>query len=440
MIRRRRQAIPPAAQSLRKSMSAPTTAAAARAAPEPSFVEFVVLIALMMALGSMSIDNLLPAFEPISLDYGLGETNEVQLILTVYMVGFAIMQIFYGPISDVVGRRPTLMIGLVIFAIGSFVALFASSFEVLLIARAIQGMGAAATRILSVAIVRDRFHGREMARVMSIVMMIFLIVPVIAPSIGGFFLLFGGWHLIFVSMLAMALILAVWFGRRMPETLHPEYRMPFSFARIAAGARRCVVERVTFGYATAMALMYGALMGYINSSQQIFETDVYGLGPLFPIAFGVIAAVMGVAAFTNSRLVRRLGMRRLSHAGICGYLVFALALVAMAVAYDGKPPLILFTVALAGCQFLFSLAMPNFNTMAMEPLGDIAGTASSVIGAYTTLGGALIGLLISQSFNGTVLPLSLGFLVMGVLALGFVLWTEKGRLFRPHSPDPLPAK
>jgi MFS transporter, DHA1 family, multidrug resistance protein len=420
-------------------MSAPTSAPATRGAPSPSFLEFVILIAFMMALGSMSIDNLLPAFDPIAKDFALPNANEVQLVLTVYMIGFAIMQIFYGPISDVVGRRPTLMIGLVIFAAGSFLALFAPSFEILLLARAIQGMGAAATRILSVAIVRDRFNGREMARVMSIVMMIFLIVPVFAPSIGSFFLLFGSWHWIFASMLGMALILAIWFGRRMPETLHPEYRLPFSFARIGAGAARCVTQRATFGYATAMALMYGALMGYIGSSQQIFETDVYGLGPLFPIAFGSIAAIMGIAAFTNSKLVRRFGMRRLSHIGICGYVLFAIVLLALAYAYDGKPPLLLFGGALAGCQFLFSLAMPNFNTMAMEPLGDVAGTASSVIGAYTTLGGALIGLAISQSFDGTVMPVSIGFLVIGVLALTAVLWTEKGRLFRPHHPDPLPG-
>jgi DHA1 family bicyclomycin/chloramphenicol resistance-like MFS transporter len=421
-------------------MSILTAGSAERAAPSPSFFEFVLMIAFMMALGSMSIDNLLPAFDPIAADYSLSSVNEVQLILTVYMVGFGVMQLFYGPISDVIGRRPTLMIGLVIFAIGSFIALFAPTFEVLLFARAIQGMGAAATRILSVAIVRDRFHGREMARVMSIVMMIFLIVPVFAPSIGSFFLLFGSWHVIFVSMLVMALTLAVWFGRRMPETLHPEYRMPFSLKRIAAGAARCITLRATFGYATAMALMYGALMGYIASSQQIFETDVYGLGPLFPVVFGSVAAVMGVASYTNSKLVRRLGMRRLSHAGVCGYVVFAVALVALAIAFDGKPPLLLFILALAGCQFLFSLAMPNFNTMAMEPLGDVAGTASSVIGAYTTLGGSLIGLAISQSFNGSVLPLSIGFLVMGLLAFALVLWTEKGRLFRPHSPDPLPVK
>lgn len=421
-------------------MSVTSAASATRAAPEPSFLEFVLLIAFMMALGSMSIDNLLPAFGPIAADYSLPSANEVQLILTVYMIGFAVMQLFYGPVSDVVGRRPTLMIGLVVFAIGSFIALFTTSFEMLLVARLIQGMGAAATRILSVAIVRDRFQGRDMARVMSITMMVFIIVPIFAPSIGSFFLLFGSWHMIFVSMLVLALVLAVWFGRRMPETLHPEYRKPFSWARLGAGAKRCVSERTTLGYSTAMALMFGALMGYLGSTQQIFETEVYGLGSIFPVVFGSIAAVMGVASFVNSKLVRRLGMRRLSHAGVVGYVIFAAAMVALALAYGGKPPFLLFAATLAGCQFLFSLTMPNFNTMAMEPLGDIAGTASSMIGFYTTIVGTLVGMAISQSFNGTVLPLALGFLCVGILGLAVVLWTEKGRLFQPHHPDPLPAR
>lgn len=419
-------------------MSLLTAARTARVAPSPSFLEFVGIIAFMMALGSMSIDNLLPAFAPIAADYKLPSVNEAQLILTVYMIGFATMQLFYGPISDVIGRRPTLMIGLVVFAVGTVIAIFAPSFTILLIARAVQGMGAAATRILSVAIVRDRFHGREMARVMSITMMIFIVVPVVAPSVGGFFLLFGSWHLIFVSMLVLVAMLAIWFWRRMPETLHPEYRKPFSFARVGAGMKRCVSERVTLGYATGMALMYGSLMGYLGSAPQIFETEVYALGGMFPLVFGVIATLMGVASYVNSRMVRQLGMRRISHVGVCGFVVFAAAMVVLAVAFHGKPPILLFSIVLSGCLFLFSLTMPNFNTMAMEPLGDIAGTASSVIGAYTTLAGALIGMLISQSFNGTVLPLAIGYLSIGVLGLAVALWTEKGRLFRPHNPDPLP--
>ncbi|SHF22916.1 MFS transporter, DHA1 family, bicyclomycin/chloramphenicol resistance protein [Kaistia soli DSM 19436] len=420
-------------------MSAISTVPASRAVSEPSFFEFVLIIAFMMALGSMSIDNLLPAFDPIRADYGLASTNEVQLILTVYMIGFAIMQLFYGPISDIIGRRPTLMIGLVIFAIGSFIALFSTSFEMLLAARMIQGMGAAATRILSVAIVRDRFQGREMARVMSLTMMVFIIVPIFAPSIGSLFLLFGTWHTIFVSMLVLAVLLALWFGRRMPETLHPEYRMPFSVKRITDGARRCLSQRTTVGYATAMGLMFGALMGYLGSTQQIFETEVYGLGPIFPVVFGSLAAVMGIASFINARLVRRLGMRRLSHFGICGYVLFSAAMVAVALIYGGKPPLMVFAVTLAGCQFLFSLTMPNFNTMAMEPLGDIAGTASSLIGFYTTILGTLVGLAISQSFDGSVLPLAIGFLAAGICAFVTVVVTERGKLFQPHHADPLPS-
>ena len=424
---------------MRLPMSFLATASATREAPSPSFLEFVLLVAIVMALGSMSIDNLLPAFSLISSDYALSHENEVQLVLTVYMVGFALMQLVYGPISDNVGRRPTLMIGLGIYAVGSLIALFAPSFEVLLVARFVQGLGAAATRVLAVAIVRDRYHGRDMARVMSITMMVFIIVPVFAPAIGSFFLLFGSWHAIFASMLALALLIAVWFGRRMPETLHPQYRMPFSLPRIAAGAKRCVTDRATFGYATAMGLMMGALIGYIGSTQQVFETDVYAFGAMFPVVFGALAAGMGVASFVNSRLVRKLGMRRLSHTGVVGYAVSAALMVAVSLAFDGRPPFVLFIVPLAACQFLFSLTMPNFNTMAMEAQGDIAGTASSVIGAYTTIAGALLGMLVSQSFDGTVTPMALGFLLLGIAALAVVLWTEKGRLFRPHNPDPLPG-
>ncbi|MCX5516956.1 multidrug effflux MFS transporter [Kaistia defluvii] len=417
-------------------MSVLSVGASEHPAREPSFAEFVVIIAFMMALGSMSIDNLLPAFGHIQRDFGLTSANEVQLILSVYMAGFAIMQLFYGPASDIIGRRPTLMIGLVVFSIGSVIALFAPNFELMLVGRLVQGMGAAATRILSVAIVRDRYEGREMARVMSFTMMIFIIVPVFAPAIGSLFLLFGSWHAIFVSMLVMAVGIAIWFGRRMPETLHPEYRMPFSVSRIGNGMKRCLHERATVGYSTAIGLMFGGLMAYIASSQQIFETEVYGLGTVFPLVFGMIAAVMGLASFVNIRLVRRLGMRRISHAGVCGHVLMSLVMVGMAYWFDGKPPLILFALNLAACQFLFSLTMPNFNTMAMEPLGEIAGTASSMIGFYTTILGTIVGTIIGQAFNGTVLPLATGFLLTGVLSLVVVIWTERGRLFAPHHPDP----
>jgi len=407
-----------------------------RRVPSPSFAEFVALISFTMGLMSLSIDNLLPAFGAIRASFGIADANEMQLIISAYMVAFALMQIVYGPLSDVIGRRPAMMIGLAVYGVGTVIAIVAPSFGVLLAGRAVQGMGAAAIRVLVVAIVRDRYSGREMARVMSLIIMVFIVVPVFAPAIGSLFLWLGGWRLIFISMLALVAIVAAGFALRMPETLHPEYRFPFSMRRILDGALQTVTTRTSLGYATAMALTMGILFGYLNSSQQIFQTEVYGLGPLFPLAFGAIAAVLGVASFLNSQLVRRLGMRRLSHFGICGFILMAALLLGSAVIFAGRPPLALFGPLLAASLFLMSLMMVNFNAMAIEPLGAIAGTASSVIGVYTSLSGALLGLLVGQAFDGTVIPLGAGFLLLGVVALLVVLWTERGRLFRPHSPDP----
>jgi DHA1 family bicyclomycin/chloramphenicol resistance-like MFS transporter len=218
-------------------------------------------------------------------------------------------------------------------------------------------------------------------------MMVFILVPIFAPAIGSFILLFGNWHLIFAAMLGLAAVVLVWFTTRMPETLRPEYRFPFSFGRIAGGMRLTVTTRASIGYATAQAVMMGCLMAYIGSAQQIFEGDVYRLGAMFPVAFGLIAAVMGIASLVNSRLVRRLGMRRLSHSGICGYVAAALLLLV----------------------------------------------------ASTTLSGALLGMIAGQAFDGTVIPLALAYSVFSVLCLIVVLWTERGRLFRPQHADPVRA-
>jgi DHA1 family bicyclomycin/chloramphenicol resistance-like MFS transporter len=344
------------------------------------------------------------------------------------MVPFAIMQAAYGPVSDVIGRRPTLMIGLAVYLVGGLVATMASSFSMLLIGRAIQGTGLAASRVLTVAIIRDRFAGREMARVMSITMMVFIIVPILAPASGSLLLLLGTWHLIFGTVMGLAVLVAAWFYTRMPETLHPEYRRSFSFSQIAFAVRTTVSTRVSIGYATAIGLLMGCLMSYIGSAQQIFETEVYHLGTFFPVVFGCIAMFMGAASFTNATLVRRLGMRRLSHIGVCGFTLVAAIQLSVALAYGGRPPLLLYAGLFAINQFLFSLTVPNFNSMAMAPLGAIAGTASSFIGSYTTLIGALFGMVIGRSFNGTVIPLSAGYLGLGAACLMVVLWTEKGRL------------
>lgn len=393
----------------------------------PSFVEFVAIIALMMGLMAFSIDNLLPAFPAIHTDFPTVHGNDVQMMVYAYLIGIGAAQLVFGTLSDVFGRKPVLMAGLVIYAAGSLLAAFTDSFAMLLGARLVQGVGGAAGRVLAVAIVRDRFEGHEMARVMSLVMMVFLTVPIVAPALGSLILLAGSWRYIFAAMLGLALILSIWFGARMPETLKPHFRMPFSLSAIGSGMLVTVGTRRSLGYATAMGLMLSALMTYVGTASQVFETDVYQLGPWFPALFALVAGLMAVASFVSASLVRKVGMRRLSHAGMLGFTIMAALMVLTVVLYGGRPPLLVFCVLIAGAQFLFALTVPSFNALAMEPLGAIAGTASSFIGSYTTLMSALFALLAGRLFDGTVLPLSATYLVFGALALVSARWAEGGR-------------
>jgi MFS transporter, DHA1 family, multidrug resistance protein len=419
----------------------PDTLAAAGAETTPSgrrapgFVEFVTLVALMMGFTAFAVDNALPAFPDIARHFSVANANDLQLVVYVYMVGFGVAQLVYGPMSDVLGRRPAFLAGLCVFLIGCLLALVATSLETLLAARFVQGLGAAAGRVLAVAIVRDRFGGREMARVMSLTLMIFITVPILAPAIGSLLLLVGDWRTIFAAMFVLAAIIGIWFVRRMPETLHPEYRMPFSWRRIGEGVRDTATCRAALGYSTAFGCLFGCVMGYIGSSEQIFAGEVYGLGSLFPLAFASVAGLMGLASLVNSRLVRRYGMRRISHLSLGVFICLSAVQCGLALAFAGRPPLILFGLVLGTSQFFSSLAMPNFNAIAMEPLGRIAGTASSMVGLYTTLVGAGCGVLIGRFFDGTVLPLGIGYLLLSVAAITAVLVTERGRLSLSAAPE-----
>ena len=406
-----------------------TGAPAAR--PLPGFAEFVCLMAITIGLVALSIDNLLPAFGPIAADYGIEDGNRMQMMIYVFMSAFGLMQIVYGPLADSFGRKSVLMGGLAVYAVGTIMAIFADSYEHLLIARFVQGLGAAAPRVLTIAITRDCFEGREMARVMSFVMMIFIVVPVFAPASGSLILMLANWHMIFVSTLALAIIIAIWYTLRMPETLKPEYRHKLSLRRIARDIKTTVTTRQTVGYSTAMGLSFAFLMAYIGSAQQIFEGEVYGLGVWFPLVFGMIAACMSVSSFTNARLVRKLGMHKMSQGGLVVMLISSTINLCIAIAYDGVPPLPVFAVGLTITLFCFSMTMPNFNSLAMEPLGAIAGTASSMIGVSSTLIGVLAGGIIGQQFNGTVTPLITGYLVLSVLTLTVVAITERGKMFKP---------
>lgn len=402
----------------------------------PGFAETVILIAALTGMTSLSIDTMLPALPDMGTTYGITEANSLQLVVYVYMVGFALAQLFYGALSDTFGRRPVMMAGMAILVVGAALSAIAPSFGLMLAARFLQGVGAAAARVLTISIVRDRFEGREMARVMSFVMVVFILIPVLAPSFGGLILLFANWHWIFAAMAMASLLTLSWFALRMPETLHPEYRRPLSMTSVLEAARRCVVNREAVGYSTVIGLLFGTLMGYIASSEQIYGSVVYGLGDLFPLAFAAVSIAGGLSSYVNAHFVRRYGMRRLAHGSHIAHLLASLVLFAAALMLGGRPPLALFMGLLMVQQFFFSNMMANYNTMALDPLGAVAGMASSLIGAYTTLVGTIVGSSIGQSFDGTVLPLTAGTLGISALALGIVLWTERGKLFRPHH-DPV---
>jgi DHA1 family bicyclomycin/chloramphenicol resistance-like MFS transporter len=360
-------------------------AEAAVAAKGPGFPEFVCMIALMMALNALAIDSMLPALPAMGEALGVVSENARQWIVTAYLLGFGVAQIVYGPLADRFGRKPILMIGVGVYVAFSLVAMVAPTFETLIIARIGQGLGSAATRVLAVSIVRDRFSGRTMARVMSLSFLVFLGVPILAPSLGQLILLVAPWEGIFAVLAFAGVALMIWTGIRLPETLHPEDRLPIDARRIASAFRAVLTNRQAMGYTLAMAAIQGALFGFINSSQQIFF-DVFEAPALFTTVFAVIAGGIALASIVNARIVVRLG------------------------------------------------------SMAMEPMGHIAGTASSIQGFLATIIGSLTGFAIGQQFNGTIVPMTLGFTTCGLIAIGAVLFAERGKLFVPHNAAPAPAE
>lgn len=397
------------------------------------FGEFVALMAAMMALTALSIDIMLPALPDIAGTYALNDPNDRQLVVTAYLLGFAAGQPLCGPLSDRFGRKPVLAAGLVIFAVGALAALVAPSFSTLLWSRAAMGLGASAPRIMAISIIRDRFAGRGMARVMSFVMMVFIIVPVVAPSLGAAVLAAGSWHMIFAVLLAAGLLLLVWSARRLPETLHEEDRRRLSPAALGGAAGVVVSQRQTVGYTLGMGFLFGCLMTYIGGAQQVFM-DVYGLSAeIFPLVFGLVASAMAAASVLNARLVGRLGMRRVSHAALLVLVVIVIVAGAVAGGFPAEPPLAGLVAFLMAFFFCFGLIAPNFNALSMEPLGHVAGMGSSLTGFYGTAAGAVFGWAAGQAFDGTVRPLGVAFALYAVLTLACVLVTERGRLLR-HSP------
>jgi DHA1 family bicyclomycin/chloramphenicol resistance-like MFS transporter len=394
--------------------------------PLPRY-EFIALAAALMSLNALAIDIMLPGLQEMGASLGVENENHRQYVISAYFAGMAAALLPYGPASDRFGRRAPVLFGLGVYVFAAIAAAFVTSFEAMLALRFLQGVGAASTRVIAVSMVRDRFGGRQMAETMSLIFMVFMVIPVVAPSIGQVMMLVGDWRFIYIAMGLIGAVITIWAALRMPETLHPEDRRPFTLTSIGRAFATVLTNRFSLFYTLASSFIFGSLFSFINSAQQVY-VGIYGLGVWFPILFAIVAGFMALSNYLNSRFVVRFGMRRLSHGALTGFTI--LSGVWFFWSLSGHLPITPFVILFALIMFQFGWIGSNFNAIAMEPLGHIAGSAASVQGFVQTLGGGLIGALIGQAFDGTTTPLAAGFFVLGLISLALVAIAERGRLYQ----------
>ena len=390
--------------------------------------ELIILLAALMGLNSFAIDAMLPALPAIGHSLGVASDNERQWVIVAYMMGFGSTQLLWGPLSDRYGRKPILIVGVVLYALFALSCGVATSFPMLVASRAAMGGAAAVTRVLVTAMIRDLFEAEAMARVMSLVSVVFMLMPMVAPSIGQLILLIAPWRAIFWALFAYAVVMGGWALLRLPESLHDEYRRPLQAGIIGQAIAETLRDRLSLGYTLAMTLIMGGLVAYISSIQQIMF-DVFHEPNEIGLVFAAIAVPMAIGSLVNSRIVERFGLRRVGH---WGAIMFALITVIHAlVAVTGGESLAGFVMMQALAMGSFAFSTSNFNTLAMTGMADIAGTASAVQGVIMTIGGSLIGIAIGQAFDGSEVPFLIGMALTAVGSLVIVLITERGRLLQP---------
>ncbi|MDX8388805.1 MAG: multidrug effflux MFS transporter [Ghiorsea sp.] len=387
------------------------------------FGEFIALMALMMSLMALSIDIMLPALAQIGHDLNTTHTNDNQLIISLLFLGFAMGMMIYGPMSDSYGRKPAIYLGLSIAIFGCALSLFSESFELMLIGRFLQGLGLAAARIITIALVRDLYHGNEMGKVMSLIMTIFILVPILAPSLGQGILFFGDWRLIFATILGLSIIVLLWFALRQVETIPASKRIPFSLPQIGRNTLLICENKAVMGYTLMSGFVFSAFLGYLNSSQQIFQ-EQYGLGIQFPLYFGVLAIAVGCASLVNAKLVMKHGMHDMSKYALFTISIASTVFFFFAFQSQGQPPLWQLMIYLATVLFCFGILMGNLNSLAMEPLGKMAGLGASLVGAISTFVAVPFGTIIGQSYDQTVMPLIYGFAFFSILSLVMMFWLD----------------
>lgn len=388
----------------------------------------LTLLASSIALAALGIDILLPAFPALRTELGLpADSTAVSGLITAYLLGLALGQLGFGPLSDRLGRRPALALGLALYLAGALAAALAVGLSWLLLARFVWGLGAAGPRVVVIAAARDVFVGDRLSRAMSSVMAVFMLVPIIAPVLGAGIVAVGSWRWVFLACALAATAVAVWAAGWFPETLAPSNRLPLDHRRLTAAAATVVRNRTTVGYGAALTCLWGAFLSYIGTSE-LLVGRTYGRPAAFPLVFGALAVGMAAAAVTNARIVERIGTRALTHRVLVGYLGTATWTVVLAAVTQGRPAVVIILPTLAVLLAAHALLVPNLTSLAMGPMGAVAGTASALLGAAQLAVGALLASVLDARYDGTVLPLSVGFLIAGVAALGLVLHAERGRL------------
>jgi DHA1 family bicyclomycin/chloramphenicol resistance-like MFS transporter len=394
--------------------------------------ELIWMMALLMALNALGIDAILPALDTIAGDMGTSG-NQRQFLVGAYLLAAGIGTLAPGAFADRFGRRPVLFVGLGAYIAFSILCALATSFDVLVVLRAAQGFFAASIIALPPAIIRDRVGGDKMASMMSLIFVIFLLVPAIAPSLGqGVLLLAGDWRFIFVAMALAGIVMSLWVYLRLPETLHESDKQLIRLGPIARNMRSAVTRRSTIGYTLASALVFGGLFGFINSSQQLIG-EAFGAGDMFPLIFAMCAGSMAIANWSNSRIVEKFGARRVSHAALFAFIV--VAGLQTLFAFQPDESLWTFVPLMAANMSLLGFIGANFGSIAMQPFRHIAGAASSAQGFLRMTSGAMLGAVIGYAYDGTARPLAVALLATAMCSLLLVLFSEGGRLFGPPIAD-----
>lgn len=409
-------------------MSAPAPDTAVEPVPAakvPPFAEFVALIASLMALGALGIDAMLPALPVVGRDLHVAVANHLQWIISIYFLGMGVGQLTFGVLSDWLGRKRVLLGGVFLYVILALVAATTQNFAALLIVRLLQGFAVSTSSVVTRSIIRDLYSGDRMAKVTSISVVVFLLVPILAPSFGQLVLSFAPWQAIFVSMAVFGAISGTWAWLRLPETHPAGKRRKPDLGHLKRVGFFVVTEPGSLFYTLAIAFLFGSLLAYVSLMPQIF-TDVFHRPGLMATIFACCAATMGGASIINASIVERFGSKRISHLALLGFI--GVALVHFGWALAGRETVVSFVILQALTMGLMSLTTSNFGAIAMEKVGHVAGTASSLQGVVSTIGAGAVSAAIGQGWNGGMWLLPLGAAVCGLIALALVAVSEKGRI------------